>query len=137
MTTITNTVPPSSKNIQAVPITSMVESQTSNKYSSLNWLTRVIARCRRLLLIIWKKKESCTVLPHYLTVSELRKAREIILKLSQFDTFKKEIDLLARGNEISISSPLSELNVFLDPTDRHTDITGRWTFKKFSTFIWP
>lgn len=81
-----------------------------SRYSSWNFMIRVVACCLRVLK--WKKSEKCPQgIP---TVVECRAAEMRIIQLVQGETFSEEIDKLTRGQGIPKQSRVNRLSPKLE-----------------------
>jgi hypothetical protein len=83
-------------------------------YSKINRVYNITAWIMRFINNV---KKSNTKLAGPLTASEIEKAENYWLKLTQESAFKQEIELLKHGKEISKSSPLYNLNPKLSEDD--------------------
>lgn len=113
-----STVEPfSSKDLEEkLPIISLVtvEDNTFNilqKFSSFRKLQRVTAYCLRFIDLVVTKSKTANV---ELSVQELQKSSEALIRLSQKSYFKKEIQDLSKNGQVSNSSKLLKLTPFLD-----------------------
>lgn len=75
------------------------------KYSSINKVIRIFAWINRII---------CRKNTEYLSVDELTKSRNIIIKLNQASEFCDEINCLRKGQPLNKSSKILSLNPLLD-----------------------
>ncbi|XP_043463826.1 uncharacterized protein LOC122499504, partial [Leptopilina heterotoma] len=102
------------------------ESEILTRFSSLTKLLRVVARCRRPLVRLRKKKESAeSSLFSFLTTSELSAARTVVIRMAQASAFEVEIGLLSAGKRLPKGNRLSSLNPFLCKEDGLLRVGGR------------
>lgn len=80
-----------------------------DRYGSFNKIVRVLAWVRR-----FNKKNQENPRAPWLTLSEIRKAKECIVKQVQSETFQEEIRDLKEGKQVSSKSKISNLNPYLD-----------------------
>ncbi|XP_023248350.1 uncharacterized protein LOC111644041 [Copidosoma floridanum] len=90
------------------------ESDLLTRFSSLTRLIRVVAYCRRPMLILRGRKKKMEPFPPFLTASELADSRKSVIKLSQDSSFAGELKLLREGKSLPKRGRLSKLNPFLD-----------------------
>ncbi|XP_026465156.1 uncharacterized protein LOC113367788 [Ctenocephalides felis] len=83
-------------------------------YSSLIKLVRVTAFCYRFLQNLKLKKKEKELLYGPLTVDEFNNSLNKLIKISQYEIFKQDIDIVARGEALHKSSKLKSLTPFLD-----------------------
>ncbi len=104
-------------------ITGMKDKQLTSdrfqRFSSWKSLQRAIASLIHVACSFRSSNESNTCSGWHLcsqahTVSELLKAKNVIIRSVQKESFSKDIETLSKGGNISSKVPLSKLNPFLD-----------------------
>lgn len=96
-----------------------------HKFSSLSRLIRIVAQCYRWLLIVKQRTKGQSQLPPFVTITELRKVRQIVIKLAQSVSYKNEIEILNKGKNLPKKYPLIKLNIFLEPGTGILRVGGR------------
>lgn len=91
---------------QTCLIATTIDDSITTRFSSYNKLQRVIAICLR-----FKKSNNNK---GAITISELRKASQIIIKLAQGSSFQAEISSLQKKQPVSNKSKILSLKPFLD-----------------------
>ncbi|XP_011883845.1 PREDICTED: uncharacterized protein LOC105570993, partial [Vollenhovia emeryi] len=89
------------------------EPEMLGRFSSFTRLVRVIAYCRRPLVIARRKKGGADPLPPFLSTEELSEARIVVFRLAQSVAFESEIEALQRGERLRKRNPLNKLSPFL------------------------
>jgi hypothetical protein len=104
--------------------------QTFNieNYSNLNRLVRVVAYCLRFKTNSQKPEQNRQYGP--LMPTELKLSTNLLLRLSQKETFSQEIQLLSQGKIIKSNSNVLSLSPFLD-NDGLLRVGGRLTYAHY------
>lgn len=113
--------------IHEVKIFTIVESakcELIEKYSSLRKLIKTTALIFRFYDNMRNKKERLPVHHGEITISELNRANNRLIKLVQHEVYAKDIECLEKNHEISKKSPLLTLSPFLDK-DKILRLGGR------------
>ncbi|XP_053985485.1 uncharacterized protein LOC128879935 [Hylaeus volcanicus] len=97
--------------ITTLTITTKEENHYLRRFSNLDHLIRVTAQMRRFQVCA---RKLATCVPEFLTTLELRETLLIVIRLSQQDSFAKELERLQRGVSVSTSSSIKTLCPFLD-----------------------
>lgn len=84
-----------------------------DKFSSLTRIERVLAYCLRYVSNARASSDE-RILSH-LSVAELQKARELLIRHAQASEFPNEISKLKKGRAIDSSSKILQLHPFVDP----------------------
>ncbi len=128
------------RSIVTACITGMKDKQLTSdrfqRFSSWKSLQRAIASLIHVACSFRSSNESNTCSGWHLcsqahTVSELLKAKNVIIRSVQKESFSKDIETLSKGGNISSKVPLSKLNPFLDG-DGLLRVGGR-----FADFSYP
>lgn len=101
---------------EKLPIISLVTVEDNNfnmlhKFSSYKKLQRITAYCLRFIDVVVTKRKPANV---ELSVKELQKSSEALIRLSQNLYFKKDIQELSKNGQVCNSSKLLKLTPFLD-----------------------
>ncbi|XP_011858993.1 PREDICTED: uncharacterized protein LOC105556505 [Vollenhovia emeryi] len=78
----------------------VLEPEILGRFSSFTRLVRVIAFCRRPLVLVRRKRRGVDPLPPFLSTEELSEARIVVFRLAQSAAFESEIEALRRGERL-------------------------------------